>query len=116
MTKLVVRFLDGNGQMLGWTQVHAHMPGDGKLWCDGLVVTPFASGQCVTMSIHWCDVNTEIRVPCSHIMTQGVPVTLYAGPTPLIIVGPMPTGLVPVTVGSQAITVPLGSLGARGLG
>lgn len=110
MTKLVCRFLDANNELLGWTEVQGQIPGDGKLWCQSLSFVPSRDGFCATLSTHWCDLNVEIRVPFGGPVSAGIPVVVSAGPFALITVGPMATGLPPVTVGSVAVGVPVGSL------
>ena len=101
--------------MLGWAQVDAHVRGDGKLWSPGpLIVVPIQSGVCTVLSVHWCDVNVEVRTECHAVLTAGVPSAIFDRETPLIIVGPMPANLPPITVGSTAISVPAGRMGAKG--
>jgi hypothetical protein len=77
-----------------------------------------ADGMPRDVSIHWCDVNVETRVP---IMGQifrevkvGDMVTVFRYGSPMIQVGPMPGPLPPVTVKSVAVGVPVGQLGAIG--
>lgn len=113
-TKLILRCLDADGALLGWTQVDAAVRGDGKLWSPGpVIVTPMQSGICAVLSVHWCDVNVEVRQACSETLVAGVPSILHAQSAPLITVGPMPGALPPVTVGSVVVSPDSGTLGVK---
>ena len=69
-SKLVLRLLDADGHLLGWCQHDAAVKGDGLLRAAGVVVLVLdAPGVPTSLSIHWADVNSEIRVP----MPAGLP-------------------------------------------
>lgn len=114
-TKIVCRVLDAENNLLGWTLVWAVARGDGQLWSDGPVTIPIErAGDAVTLSLHWCDVHTETRVPLQVAVQAGQPLTVYPEATPIITVGMVPGPLPAVTVGSVAIAVPVGQMGATG--
>lgn len=117
--KCVVRLLDEENQLLGWAEVYASPRGDGKLWCNGpvqAVIDVPGTHKLAHVSLHWCEINTETRLPFGHrFVTYGERVTVYLPNTPIITVGPMPGPLPPVTVGRPvAIGIPVGQMGARG--
>jgi hypothetical protein len=99
-TKLVIRILDSEGSLLGWTQVVGKAYGDGTLRVDdpATVVLDHA-GTPVTQSIHWCDVNVEVKVPLADTkhLDAGASLELRWG-GPILNVGPAAGGLPPVTV------------------
>lgn len=115
-TKLVVRILDVDEQLLGWGEASALARGDGTLWVEP--PTPILierDGKPTYVSVHWCDVNVEIRsvidyrkpIAAGNIMTM-------PGDWVAIVVGPAAGGLPPVTVRTPVeIGVPVGALGAR---
>lgn len=118
-TKLVIRLLDAVGALMGWCEVQARVPGDGQLWAPGVIrIIPEVSGVPATLSTHWCDVNVETRVPwpSPDAVKAGVPITLCAGPQPLMKVGDPPVELPPVTVGRAVVCVPTGGLNPVGSG
>lgn len=113
-TKLIIRVLDADGHLLGWAEACGDARGDGALWVDpvpGVLIDE--PGTPAWLSVHWCDVNVEVR-------SQLVAPAAKAGDTitpqwngPALVVGPAAGGLPPVTVRqSIAIGVPAGQLGA----
>lgn len=114
-TKLVVRVLDADGAMLGSVVHDAAVKGDGCLRAAGAVVCGIAhSGFAACVSLHWADINVEVRVPAPiPEMHAGDLVALFPADAPLITVGPMPGPLPPIVVGSTAVAIPVGELGAR---
>jgi hypothetical protein len=114
-TKVVCRLLSPANALLGAAVVQAEIRGDGKLWAPGpLAIQGERSGVATVLSLHWCDVNVETRVPIAVTVTAGSRVPIYPVASPLITVGPMAGHLPAVTVGSVSIGVPVGALGARG--
>lgn len=114
--KLVVRVLAADGSLLGWTEVRAEGR-EGALWAiRPVAVTIETSGTPETVSVHWADVNVEVRVPCTYTasVTAGQLVGLpYDASTPLITLGQPARGLPPVTVRQAvAIGVPSAVIGA----
>jgi hypothetical protein len=114
MTKLVIRLLDGAGQMLGAVVHHAAIKGDGCLRASGpVVITAERDGLPAFVSTHWCDVHVETRVPFVFVPVKaGRVVSIAAKNAPLLVVGVPPVDLQPITVGSSAVSIPVGSLGA----
>ena len=114
--KLVVRLLAADGALLAWAPIQAIARGDGALWA----MQPFAgygeaSGQAVTVSVHWPDVHVEVKtaLPQSLAIQAGAVVTFAWGPAPMLRLGEPPTYLAPVTErGAVTIGVPVGSLTA----
>lgn len=114
-TKIVCRLLNAAHELIGWTTVYADARGDGQLWSPGAVsIVAERAGFVTTLSLHWCDLHVETRVPLSAAVVAGQRVTVYADATPMLTVGPMPGPLPAVTVGSVAVAVPVGAVGARG--
>lgn len=112
MTKMVVRCLTADGTLLGWAETQAAVPGDGHLRAAEDVVVPIdVAGECCTLSVHWADVNVEVKVPLPTPVAcvPGTSVVAFPKGQTLIKVGDMPTGLAPVTTGSRTVTVPVGS-------
>ncbi len=117
MTKIVCRLLTKENQLLGWCEHYARMRGDGLLRSDGAVQIIIAvAGEPDGVSLHWCDANTEVRLPWTgpRMLAAGDAVTLFPYNAPMVTIGPMPTNLPPVTVGSTAIGIPVGQMGAKG--
>jgi hypothetical protein len=114
-TKLVVRLLNAEGDLLGSVVHHAAIKGDGCLRAAGPVVCGIAhSGFPSSISLHWCDVNVEVRVPSPVPSVQaGQIVPLFDRGAPLIVVGPMPGPLPAITVGEVKVPVPVGGIGAH---
>ncbi len=114
-TKLVVRLLNAAGDLLGSVVHHAAIKGDGCLRAAGPVVCGIAqSGFASEVSLHWADVNVEVRVPSPAPSVQaGQIVPLFDAGAVLIQVGPMPGPLPPIVVGAVAVSVPVGGLGSR---
>jgi hypothetical protein len=115
-TKIVCRVLSDGHVLLGWVEHWAAVPGDGYLRAAGPVSVPIATaGRVVTLSLHWCDVNIEVRVPGpDQVVSPGDVIPLFPTHAPMIKVGDMPGPLPAVTVGSIAVGIPVGSLGASG--
>jgi hypothetical protein len=114
-TKLVVRILDADAQLLGWTEVAGEARGDGCLWSSrSYHVGVERAGQPASVSVHWADVNVEARTPITHAaVVVGEVITLPWANTPVMTIGPMPGPLPPVTVrGAVSIGVPVGQLGS----
>ena len=115
-TKLIVRILDADEGMLGWGEAMALARGDGTLWVEA--PTPVyieRDGKPTYVSVHWCDVNVEIRsvidfhkaIPAGNVMAM-------PGDWTAITVGPAAGGLPPVTVREPVtVGIPVGALGAR---
>lgn len=115
-TKLVLRLLAADGSLLGWTEVQAEGR-EGALWAiRPVAVCIEAAGVPETVSVHWADVNVEVRVPCTvtSAVTPGQIVGLpYGDGAPLITLGAPARGLPPVTVRQTvAIGVPSAVIGA----
>jgi hypothetical protein len=114
-TKLVVRVLDAAGALLGWAEAAGTALGDGYIRVLGpLPVLIEVEGHPQAISIHWCDVNVETRVPFAAAV-PGVRVgdTITLALDPAFRVGPAAGGLPSVTVRAPvAIDVPVGRLGA----
>lgn len=115
MTKLVIRLLDGEGQMLGAVVHHAAIKGDGCLRAAGpVVIIAERDGVPACVSTHWCDVHVETRVPFPWVPVKaGRVISIAAANAPLLVVGTPPVHLPPITVGSTAVGVPVGGIGAR---
>ena len=115
LTKLVIRLLDADQVLLGWAEVEGHARGDGKIWVNAPTVLPITDpGKPKYVSVHWCDVNVEIRSEIADIaqVVVGDTITL-PGEWAAITCGPAAGGLPPVTVRSNVeIGVPVGALGA----
>ena len=120
--KIICRLLDPNGRMLGWTEHHAAIRGDGCIRADGNVSIPVdreGDAQCV--SLHWCEVNSEIKVPLPSFpgtirANVGDYFRIYSVGQEMIRVGFPPVNLEPVTVGRPiTIGVPAGQMGAMSL-
>lgn len=111
-TKVVVRVLSADGELLGWTQVQAEARGDGCLWAPSTTVVPFeATGRAATLSLHLADFHIESRMAIDVEARIGSGVTLAQ---PLLKLGDTPGYLPPVTVRSAPVTIamPVGVLGA----
>jgi hypothetical protein len=115
-TKLVCRLMTADGQMLGWCSHYAAARGDGYLRSTLPVVLDIDEpGETYELSIHWADMNVEIRVAMPKAqVTRGQSWTIFQPHAQMIQVGQPPVGrLPPVTVTSrEAIEVPVGQLGA----
>jgi hypothetical protein len=117
VTKLVIRLLDANGLLLGWKAVMALARGDGQLWAQEPVRVPIElSGWVTQVSTHWADVNVESRVALPEpIAVQAGKATVDLGIGVLLVVGPMPGELPPVTVRDEIVVAPpIGSLAGVG--
>lgn len=115
ITKLVLRVLDAEGVMLGAVVHHARIKGDGCVRAAGPVVMGMArAGIPSVLSVHWCDVHVETRVPLAlPSVMPGQIVEVCAAGAPLMVVGPMPGPLPPVEQSGAVVPVPVGGLGAR---
>jgi hypothetical protein len=115
-TKLVLRLLDRDNALLGWTEVAALAKGDGALWATGPVqIAIERDGIPTTLSVHWADVHVEQRrVVEWPMLTIGTVVPIDCGGCPLFTVGLPPAYLAPVTVrGHVGVSVPVGGLGVE---
>ena len=115
--KIVCRMLDAENRLLGWTEHHAAVRGDGRLRAEGPVAIEVeANGAPLSISMHWADVNVEARVPCAvPFVKKGDTVTIFPHGAAMIVLGEPPVGLPAVTVGRPvAIGFPVGQMGARG--
>jgi hypothetical protein len=110
----VIRVLDAAGNLLGWTEVQAKARGDGRLWSPGPVdVLIDRDGESAFASVHWCDVNTETRVPYIGTVRAGQRIPLCFKSSPLVVVGEIPQGLPIITVRAPVgVGIPAGQLGA----
>jgi hypothetical protein len=115
-TKLVIRIMDAQNQLLGWAEATGEAKGDGKIWVDAPTrVMIEQTGIPHLLSVHWCDVNVEIR----SLVEQKKPLAFgnvleLPGQWPAITCGPAAGGLPPVTVRDPvSIGIPVGALGAR---
>lgn len=114
-TKIVCRVLDAQNNLLGWTPVMALARGDGQLWSEGPVTIPIErAGHAVVLSAHWADVHVETRVPLNVDVLAGQPLTVYPQASPIMCCGQVPGPLPAVTVGSVAVSVPVGQIGTTG--
>jgi hypothetical protein len=115
-TKLVVRLIDGAGQLLGSAVHHAQIKGDGCLRAAGPVVIPVEqAGAPAWVSVHWCDVHVETRTPSpwTSSVRPGELIPVCDLGHPMMIVGPIPDRLPPITVGAVAIGMLAGGIGSR---
>lgn len=114
-TKIVVRLLDAEGALLASCVHDAAVRGDGCLRAASPVVCGVAqSGTPATISVHWCDVNVEVRTAAAlGPLEAGQVLTLFDTGAELVRVGPMPGPLPPIVVGAVAVGVPVGGMGAR---
>lgn len=116
-TKVVIRAVDGSGHLLGWTECLAVARGDGCLRAPAPVAVPIdAAGTVTAISIHWADVHVEARSPVlPTALEPGDTLTPFQKGDPLIVVGPIPGPLPPVTTRSRvAVAMPVAAIGARG--
>lgn len=116
LTKLVLRLLAGDGQLLGWAAVFARARGDGCLRAEEPVrLVVDAAGVPACLSIHWADLHVETRVPWTGgLVALAQPLDLYEANAVLIMVGTPPDHLPPVTVGRPvSVVLPVGTMGAR---
>jgi hypothetical protein len=116
-TKIVLRLLDAADGLIGWTAHEAAVHGDGALWsASPIVIVADRAGAAACVSLHWADVNVEVRVPCVlPSIAAGQRVTVFPTGERLITVGAPPVGLPPVTVTrSVVVGVGVGMIGAAG--
>ena len=115
-TKLVIRILDRQEQLLGWAEVVGEARGDGKIWIkDPTHILIEQDGVTGFHSIHWCDVNVEIRTLVEPRKVKLGDVLVIDGEHEAINCGPAAGGLPPVTVRTPVtIGIPVGSLNGRG--
>lgn len=108
--------MTGDNRMLGWCEHQAAIRGDGMLRSSGPVaLTVTERGPACYVSLHWCDLNVEVRVAWwAGEVLPGTILNLFETDQQMLKVGDMPGPLPPVTVGSQTVGVPVGSFGARG--
>ena len=116
MTKIVCRLLDAADEMLGWAEVQAITRGDGLLRAprNPVVVPIDVTGVTACVSLHWCDLNVEVRIPiASTPVTVGAMFLIFEAYAEMIRVGTPPTRLaVTSTRQHMEIHVPVGGLGA----
>lgn len=107
-TKLVIRLLDAQNQLLGWCAHDARSLGDGRLRADGPVhLVMRASGVVTTASIHWADINTVTVIPLAKEkgVTAGDGYQLFQDGDEMVRIGEPPESrLPPVTIG-QDVTI-----------
>jgi hypothetical protein len=111
-TKCVLRLLTADNQLLGWGQVDAEARGDGYLSTRAPIpIHVDVAGTCAALSIHWCDLNVEVRVPPPIVeVTAGMTVLLQPGR--LLKAGEMPTDLPPVTIRQPTVvSIDVGMMG-----
>lgn len=123
ITRIIVRIMEVDDRLLGWTETLAEARGDGCLWpsngphCSVLIE---ASGWANQVSLHWADVNVELRRPAPATekrLEPGDIVTLTWADQPIFRVGEQANGLPPVTVRTPVrAEMQAGSLGAVGTG
>lgn len=116
-TKLVIRLLDADGVLLGWAEALGEARGDGIITVAApTLIAVEEIGRPCAVSVHWCDVNVEIRQPIEHpqVVFPGQAFTIPAE-WAAIVCGKMPSGLPPVTVRSPVrIEMLPGAIGAKG--
>ena len=115
-TRLIIRLLNAQGQLLGWAEALGEARGDGALWVwaptnIGIEV----NGILTHVSVHWCDVNVEVRVVAApQTVTLGQVITL-PGNWEAMRCGPAAGGLPPVTVRTPvSVGLLAGSLVGKG--
>lgn len=117
MVKLVLRLLTADNRLLGWVEHQAVMQGDGCLRSSGPVIIEVDEpGEPACISIHWCELHVETRVPCppGEVKPKDK-CAIFASQMPMVNMGEPPVGLPPVTVKSPVrITIPPGQLGVSG--
>jgi hypothetical protein len=116
--KIVCRLLDSQGKLLGWEEHYAAVRGDGSLRASKQVIIPIElAGRAKEISLHWCEVNVETRVPAPDLDVKvGEQILIFQTNMQMVVLGRPPIGLPPVTVGrSIGIGIPAGQLGASGL-
>lgn len=116
VTKLVVRLLDPGGMLLGWAEVQGQARGDGCLWVEEQTIIQLEhDGTVAFLSIHWCDVNVELRSEVERAQVKFGEVMTLPGDWEAMRVGPAAGGLPPVTVRqSVSIGIPVGNFGLMG--
>lgn len=115
-TKVVIRVLTETNDLLGAVVHQAAVKGDACLRATGaVVISPDVSGVVSVVSVHWCDVNVEVRIPCQAATAVGVPLIFFPHDAVLITAGTMPSNLPPITLTTPVVATPLtGGIGARG--
>jgi hypothetical protein len=119
MTTLIVRLMDGDpgavahGRMLGWQQAEGVLRGDGVVRVAAPVGIPIeAAGVPGYVSVHWVDVNVEVRIQMT-LAPARVGEVVYV--TPEVRIGPPAGGLPPITTrGPVAVRVRVGAMGMAG--
>lgn len=114
ITRLVIRLMDLENRLLGWTEIQAEARGDGRLWATADVQLAVEEpGIAAIISAHWVDVNVEARSPLPvprRVHVGDIVPVLMAGP--VFAVGPAAGGLPAVTVRTPVVISPLtGGLG-----
>lgn len=116
-TRLIIRLLAADGSLLGWTEISALARGDGRLWAlEPVQLGVEQAGTPAQVSAHWVDVNVETRVTLTEHRQLSVGEVVTVSPAgPILIVGPMPGALPPVTVRAPVkVAVPAGGMGLVG--
>lgn len=116
MTKIIVRLLGRSGELLAWTETHAHARGDGCLWpTEAIQLGIEQRGEAAAISLHWVDVNVERRQDVTPVSVASGQIVPIAWDGPYFVVGPAAGGLPPVTVrGSVVVSLRPARLGAVG--
>lgn len=112
-TKLIVRLLDAAGVLLAWAPLRVRAPGDGTLVATGpCVLIPTEDGAATELVLHWPDLHIQRRERFAVPLLVRVGVALQYDWT-VVWTFPSDTGPLPaVTVGSIAVSVPVGGMGA----
>jgi hypothetical protein len=115
-TKIVIRIMNEQEEILGWAEVMAEARGDGKLWvAEPTMVLIEKDGVTRYFSSHWCDVNVELRHVVEPKQVKFGEMLEIPGELAIITVGPAAGGLPSVTVREPIrIGIPVGNLGAKG--
>lgn len=107
--------------MLGWCWHHAAARGDGYLRSTLPVVMDIdEDGVAHEISIHWADLNVEVRVPMpppSMRVTRGDTMQIFSANAPMLQPGNPPAHRLPPVTTKSAIdvSVPVGAMGASGV-
>lgn len=115
-TKLVIRMLDAAEELIGWAEAAGQARGDGKLWVEEPTLVMIERDAVIAyLSVHWCDVNVEIRSAVELAKVTAGQLLRLPGDWEAIVVGPAAGGLPSVTVRTPVeVRVPVGAFGAKG--
>lgn len=119
-TKLVLRLLTADNKLLGWMEHEAAALGDGCLRAVRDILIPVDEvGTAAWVSIHWCDIHVETRIPIPlglSVVKPGSNFAVFLAGDPMVRLGTPPVGLPAVTLKrSVSIGIPPGHLGHAGL-